>query len=80
MSKAKVAITVDARLLDELDQMIARHGLANRSQAIEAAIAEKLDRVRRSRLARECDKLDPAEERQFAEEGLGPVLDEWPEY
>ncbi len=31
---------------------------------------EKLARVNRSRLARECAKLDPKDEKAFAEEGL----------
>jgi hypothetical protein len=34
------------------------------------AILEKLTRTRRARLARECAKLDPAEEKALAEEGL----------
>lgn len=38
---------------------------------IEAAVAEKLARVKRRRLANECAQLDPAEERALAEEGLG---------
>ena len=34
------------------------------------AVREKLARVDRSRLARECAKLDPKFERALAEEGL----------
>lgn len=39
------------------------------------AISEELERLAKTRLARECAKLDPAEERALAEEGLaaGPV-------
>jgi metal-responsive CopG/Arc/MetJ family transcriptional regulator len=80
MPKTKVAVTVDAALLEELDDLIADAQFPNRSQAIEAALAEKLDRLRRTRLARECARLDPAEEKALAEEGLSEELAAWPEY
>jgi 23S rRNA (cytosine1962-C5)-methyltransferase len=35
---------------------------------------------RRERLARECAKLDPVEERAFAEEGMATELAGWPSY
>src|SRR6266567_125677 len=68
--KAKVAITLDAELLDRVDELVARREFRNRSQAIETALAEKLARARRTRLARECAKLDPEDEKALAEEGL----------
>jgi hypothetical protein len=34
----------------------------------------------RSRLARECAKLDPVEEKAVAEEGMAVELAQWPEY
>jgi Arc/MetJ-type ribon-helix-helix transcriptional regulator len=52
----------------------------NRSKAIQEAIKEKLSRVNRSRLARECAKLDPAVEKAIAEEGFSREIDQWPEY
>lgn len=79
MTKAKIAVTVEAGLLKTLDEMVARRQFPNRSQAIEMALAEKLGRLGRARLARECAMLDPREEKQLAEEGLG-TLDEWPAY
>ena len=42
----------------------------NRSQAVEVAVQEKLSRLKRERLARECAKLDPDFERALAEEGF----------
>jgi len=78
--KAKVAITLDAELLDRVDELVARREFRNRSQAIETALAEKLMRARRTRLARECAKLNPADEKALAEEGLGGSVDAWPEY
>jgi Arc/MetJ-type ribon-helix-helix transcriptional regulator len=80
MPKAKVALTLDADLLDRVDQLVARHRFKNRSQAIETALAEKLARLARTRLAEECAKLDPAEERHLADEGLAATAESWPEY
>jgi hypothetical protein len=34
----------------------------------------------RSRLARECAKLDPSAEQALADEGLARDFEEWPEY
>jgi len=48
--------------------------------AIQEAVAEKLARMERSRLASECAKLDPKFEKALAEEGLGRDLETWPEY
>jgi len=80
MPKTKIAVTIETKLLEDLDDLVAKAQFPSRSQAIEAAVAEKLDRVRRRRLARECAKLDPEAEKALAEEGLGAELDEWPEY
>jgi len=80
MAKTKIAVTIETELLEDLDALIANARFPNRSQAIEAAVAEKLDRLRRGRLARECAKLDPKEEKALAEEGLGAELEAWPEY
>lgn len=80
MPKRKVAVTLDSELLDELDEMIARREFPNRSQAIEAAVADKLKRLAGTRLARESARLDRVEERAFAEEGMGTELHAWPEY
>jgi Arc/MetJ-type ribon-helix-helix transcriptional regulator len=80
MSKLKVAVTLDAGLLDQVDTLVRERRFPNRSQAIESALAEKLERLNRTRLARECAKLDPAEERRFAEEGLAEDVKSWPVY
>jgi Arc/MetJ-type ribon-helix-helix transcriptional regulator len=68
--KTKLAVTLDADLVENLDHLVAARQFANRSQAIESAVAEKLGRLARTRLARECAKLDPQEEKALAEEGL----------
>jgi len=80
MPKAKVAITLDSELIDRVDKLVKASRFPNRSQAIEMAVVEKLERLERGRLARECAKLDPKEEQAFADEGLAADHDEWPEY
>ena len=75
----KVAITLDAELIEEVDAMVARRKFANRSRAIQAALREKLERMRRTRLAREAAKLVPKEERSLAE-AFNVGDDSWPEY
>ena len=80
MRMMKVAVTIDADLLVELDQLVAQQVFPNRSKAVQEALRDKLDRMRRSRLARECAKLDPKEEQALAEEGIEQELSTWPEY
>lgn len=80
MPKQKVTVTLERHLLEEVDQLVAADEFPSRSQAIEAALAEVLGRRARTRLARECARLDPAEERAMAEEGLGDEGIEWPPY
>lgn len=80
MSTAKVAITIDRRVLGRLDALVKCKAFANRSRAIQQAVEEKLAQLDRSRLARECAKLDPLAEQALADEGLGRDLAEWPEY
>ena len=52
----------------------------SRSNAIQVAIQEKIERLDRTRLARECAKLDPREEQALAEEGMAQELAQWPAY
>ena len=80
MARSKVAISLDKSILDRLDRLVRKQVFPNRSQAIEEAVAEKLARIEKSRLAQECAKLDPAFEKALAEEGLSEDLAEWPEY
>jgi Arc/MetJ-type ribon-helix-helix transcriptional regulator len=80
MAKKKVAVTLRSELVDELDELIALQRFPNRSQAIESALAEKLGRLARTRLAREAAKLDTDEEKALAEEGMSEELAAWPEY
>ena len=80
MPKTKLAVTLDSKLVGEVDHLVKERRFANRSQAIEAAVAEKLQRLAQTRLARECARLDPVEERGLAAEGLAASKETWPEY
>lgn len=80
MAASKIAITIDDNLLKQLDLMVKSKVYPNRSKAIQEAVADKLKRFERSRLARECAKLDPEYEQNLAEEGFSMEIDEWPEY
>ena len=80
MTKLKVAVTLDAGLLDQVDTLVRERQFPSRSQAIESALAEKLERLSRRRLARECAKLDPTEERRLADHGLAEDVKSWPAY
>ncbi|NLI48301.1 MAG: ribbon-helix-helix protein, CopG family [Acidobacteria bacterium] len=80
MGRSKVAITIDEALLRRLDHLVKQAVFRNRSQAIQVAVKEKLERVDQNRLARESGKLDPSFEKALAEEGLSEELRRWPEY
>lgn len=79
MNKRKVAITVEHPLLERIDRLVAQAAFPNRSQAIEQAIREQLERLEADRLGKECAKLDPAFEKAIAEKGLPSGLSAWPE-
>lgn len=80
MAASKIAITLESGTLKRLDMLVKSNFFPNRSKAIQEAVAEKLTRMEKSRLAQECAKLDPDFERSLAEEGFTSELEEWPEY
>ncbi len=80
MSKSKIAITLEETMLNRLDELVEQSRYPSRSRAIEEAVEEKLARLERNRLARECTKLNPAFEKALAEEGLSEDISRWPEY
>jgi len=79
MTRDKVAITIDRKLLKRLDRLVADRRFPNRSRAIQEAVEEKLTRLEHSRLAKEAAKLDRQFEQKLAEEGMAGEA-EWPEY
>jgi metal-responsive CopG/Arc/MetJ family transcriptional regulator len=80
MSRSKIAITLDDEVLAKVDDLVANRHFPSRSRAIEVAVAEKLQRLDQSRLARESAKLDASFEQLLAEEGLSEDVATWPEY
>jgi len=80
MNTSKIAITIDRNLLLQMDRLVAQGRFPNRSQAIQAAVREKLLRMEGSRLARETARLNPQFEQKLADEGLAFEVGEWPEY
>ena len=78
MPTTKVAITVDGQLLKLVDRWVTQGRYPSRSQAIQAAVREKVDRWSHTRLAEEVAKLNPKEERTLAEEKFAG--DAWPDF
>jgi metal-responsive CopG/Arc/MetJ family transcriptional regulator len=80
MSVAKVTVSLESEVLKQLDRLVTERIYPNRSQAVHAAVKEKIARLNKSRLARACEMLDPTEEQAIAEIGASTDLAEWPEY
>lgn len=80
MSVSKVTISIESGLLRRVDHLVKSRVFSNRSQAIQAAVEEKVARLDNNRLAQECAKLDRAQEQALADEGLASEVAEWLEY
>ena len=80
MATAKIAISLDEGTVKRLDRLVRNRVFPSRSKVIQDAVEEKLKKLRKGRLARECAKLNPEFEKALAEEGLSAEADQWPEY
>ena len=80
MNAAKVTISIDQNLLQSIDHLVQSRVFASRSQAVQVAVQEKIIRLNKARLARECSKLDRLEEQALADERLGADSAAWLEY
>ena len=80
MNMTKVAISIDETVLKNLDDLVKNRVFRSRSEAVQNAVEEKLERIEKSRLARECAKLSVREERALADVGLNADAKEWPIY
>ena len=78
MSATKVAISMDETLLQRLDRLVKTRSFHSRSQMV--AVSEKISRMDKSALARECAKLDRQSEQAMADEGLATEISAWPKY
>ena len=74
----KIAVTLDKRTVADLDRWVSEGRYPNRSRALQSAVNLLSEREKRTRLVRELAKINPKEERQLAEQGLGDSA--WPEY
>jgi Arc/MetJ-type ribon-helix-helix transcriptional regulator len=80
MNTAKVAISLNPQMLRRVDALVKTRKFPSRSAAIQTAVSEKLARMDRNRLARECAKLSISAEQKLADEGLASDSREWPAY
>lgn len=69
-SKEKVALSLDAQLVDWVDSLVEAGEFASRSAAFEEAMWSLRQRLREERYEYALAQLDPAEERAMAEEGM----------
>ena len=79
MPAAKIAVSLNPEALKEVDRLVQGGLFPSRSSLIQDALTEKLQKLRRVRLAQECAKLDRAAEQAAAEVFL-PGEVPWPEY
>ena len=80
MASAKIAVSLSKSTVEQLDRLVEQGVYPSRSRAIQEALDERLLRLTRDRLARECAKLDPGYEVALAEEGMAAEAEQWPEY
>ncbi len=80
MGTAKIAISLDPKVVTRLDRLVKAGLFRSRSSAVQDALQERLARLDRGGLSRECAKLDAAGERAMAEEGFQAGAETWPEY
>ena len=80
MASAKIAVSLHKDTVEHLDRLVEQGVYPSRSRAIQEAVDERLSRLTRDRLARECSKLDPEYEAALAEEGMGSEAEQWPAY
>jgi metal-responsive CopG/Arc/MetJ family transcriptional regulator len=75
MGRATITISMDEKVLAEVDRWVSKESFPTRSTAIESAVQEQIAKLRRSRLTLACAGLDRVEEQAMAEEGYVPDLD-----
>jgi len=80
MATAKIAISLNEGTVKRLDRLVKNRVFPSGSKVIQDAVEEKLNKMGKGRLARECAKLDPEFEKALAEKGLSAETDQWSEY
>jgi Arc/MetJ-type ribon-helix-helix transcriptional regulator len=74
----KIAFTLDQRAVGDLGRRVKEEKYPDRSRALHSAVNKLSEREKRTRLVRELARIDPQEEKQLAEQGLGDRA--WSEY
>ena len=77
MATEKIALSLDKGTGKRLDRLVKNRIFPSRSKVIQDAVEEKLNKMGKGRLARECAKLDPEFEKALAEEGLSARGENW---
>ena len=72
MATSQITITIDDKTLKRLNTLVKLKIFPNRSDLIRQAVTEKLNRIVKSRLHRECAKLAPEFEQTLAEGSAPP--------
>lgn len=80
MPVAKIAVSIDEKVVRRLDGLVRKGLFPSRSKAIQQALENQMSKLDRSRLAVECAKLNASQERKLAEEGMHLEVEQWPEY
>jgi hypothetical protein len=80
MTMVKISITMDEAVLKQLHSMVKSRFIPAEVKPSRKPWRIKLERIRKTRLARECATPDPDYERSFSEEGFSVEIDGWPEY
>jgi Arc/MetJ-type ribon-helix-helix transcriptional regulator len=71
---------MDEAVLRRLDKLVKTRPFRSRSQAVQEAVSEKISRMDRTSLVKECAKLDPKSEQAMADEKLATEIGKWPKY
>ena len=80
MPVAKIAVSIDEKVVHRLDGLVRKGFFPSRSKAIQQALENQLSRLDRSRLAIEYSRLSALQEGRLAEEGMNLEVEQWPEY
>jgi Arc/MetJ-type ribon-helix-helix transcriptional regulator len=77
MPTTKIAITLEEETVRKVDELVTRRVYPNRSRAIQDAVADKLARLTKTRLAEQCSLLDTGEEQAMADEFSPGEIKQW---
>lgn len=80
MNVDKVTISIESDLLKKLDRLVKAKVFPSRSKAIQEAVAERIGKHDRNRLARELAKIDRKAEQELAELGAAEDIAGWDRY